>query len=662
MAIDGRKRVIITAVKPEIDCGRFAIKRTTGESVVVEADVYADGHDVVSCAVLYRNSGCSEWREVWMRELSNDRWRAEFSVQDLGRVVYTVEGWIDAFQTWRRDLIKRISAGQDVTVDLLIGARLIEEAATRARDSDGANLRDWAAVLRGGSGMQEKQELALSEDVAKTLLRYPDRSSATRYDKELPVVVDRTKARFSSWYEMFPRSCCPDGSGHGTFRDCEAMLDYVASMGFDVLYLPPIHPIGNSNRKGRNNSNVPGPEDVGSPWAIGSEEGGHQALHPGLGTLQDFQRFLASATARGLEVALDIAFQCSPDHPWVKDHPEWFRQRPDGTIQYAENPPKKYQDIFPLDFETAHWQELWRELTGVVRYWIGKGIRIFRVDNPHTKAFAFWENLIADVRKDYPETIFLSEAFTRPKVMYQLAKLGFTQSYTYFTWRNSRQELTEYFTGLTHSDIREFFRPNLWPNTPDILPESLQYGGRPAFIARLVLAATLAANYGMYGPAFELCENRAKQPGSEEYLDSEKYEIKQWQLDHPWSLRDLIARVNQARRENPALQSDWSLRFHDVDNDMLICYSKTTSDLSNVVLVVVNLDFRHTHSGWIKLDLASLGLDGKEQYQVHDLLGDARFIWTGSRNFVELDPQVAPAHLFRLRTKVRTERDFDYFL
>ncbi len=371
---------------------------------------------------------------------------------------------------------------------------------------------------------------------------------------------------------------------------------------------------------------------------------------------------MAKAAEHGLEIALDMAFQCSPDHPYVREHPEWFVHRPDGTIQYAENPPKKYQDIYPLDFESEKWQELWEELRSVVLYWIGKGIRIFRVDNPHTKAFPFWEWLIAEVKRQYPETIFLAEAFTRPKVMHQLAKLGFTQSYTYFTWRNTKAELIEYFTELSQGGAREFFRANLWPNTPDILPEQLQYGGRPAFIARLVLAATLGANYGIYGPAFELSDNQARDPGGEEYLNSEKYEIKRWDLESAWSLRDLIARVNQVRRENPALQSDWSLKFHETDNEMLLCYSKTTPDLSNAILVVVNLDFSHTHSGWVTLDLDALGLDEVHPYQVHDLIGENRHLWTGRRNFIELNPQVEPAHVFRIRRKIRTERDFDYFL
>ena len=657
-----RGRVVVSGVAPVVDCGKYPIKRAAGESVSVEADVLADGHDAVACVLLYRRADAAEWSEAPMKAAGNDRWLGEFAVPLVGEYRYTVEGWVDVFQSWRRDLVKRIRAGQNVSVDLLAGARLVSGAAARAPADDADTLRKWAGALSGEAPLLERQELALDEEMAALTLRYPDRRLATRYEPELAVTVDRPKARFSSWYEMFPRSTALQENAHGTFRDCEARLPYVAAMGFDVLYLPPIHPIGKTFRKGRNNAPAAEPADVGSPWAIGAEEGGHKAIHPALGTVEEFEHLLAQAAGYGLEIALDVAFQCSPDHPYVRDHPEWFVHRPDGTIQYAENPPKKYQDIYPLDFESENWQELWEELRSVVLYWIGKGIRIFRVDNPHTKAFPFWEWLIAQVRQEYPETIFLAEAFTRPKVMHQLAKLGFTQSYTYFTWRNTKSELIEYFTELNLGGAREFFRANLWPNTPDILPEQLQYGGRPAFIARLVLAATLGANYGIYGPAFELSDNQARDPGGEEYLNSEKYEIKRWDIESAWSLRDLIARVNQVRRENPALQSDWRLKFHQTDNEMLLCYSKTTADLSNAILVVVNLDFSHTHSGWVTLDLESLGLDDVHPYQVHDLIGENRHLWTGRRNFIELNPQVEPAHVFRIRRKIRTERDFDYFL
>ncbi|MCW5983048.1 MAG: alpha-1,4-glucan--maltose-1-phosphate maltosyltransferase [Bryobacteraceae bacterium] len=658
---NGRNRVAIEGVKPEIDGGLYPIKRVSGEKVVVEADVFTDGHDAVSAAVLYRLDDEREWRRTPMRFLGNDRWRGSFYVSELGRYHYTVEGWIEPFRTWRNDMVKRIEAGQDVAVDLLAGARLVEAAAEIADSPDALRLREWAGALKR-PGAAQNSYLALDEDLAELALRYPERRYATRYPKELAVTVERVKARFGSWYEIFPRSCATEPGRHGTFKDCEAWLPYIAGMGFDVLYLPPIHPIGVANRKGKNNVTTAAPDDVGSPWAIGGAEGGHKAIHPALGTLDDFRSLVERARSYGLEVAMDLAFQCTPDHPYVKDHPEWFRKRPDGTIQYAENPPKKYQDIYPLDFETDHWRELWEELLSVALYWAERGIRIFRVDNPHTKAFPFWQWLIAGARRKYPDLIFLSEAFTRPKVMHHLAKAGFAQSYTYFTWRNTKSEIVEYFTHLTRSEVREFLRPNLWPNTPDILPEYLQYGGRPAFFIRLALAATLGANYGIYGPAFELCENEPREPGSEEYLHSEKYEIKQRDLNAPWSLREIVARLNRIRKENAALQSDWRLVFHPIDNDMMVCYSKTTEDLSNVIVVVVNLDYAHTQAGWVVLDLEALGLRNGGPYQVHDLLGDARYLWQGARNYVELDPASAPAHLFRIRRKIRTERDFDYYL
>jgi starch synthase (maltosyl-transferring) len=433
-------------------------------------------------------------------------------------------------------------------------------------------------------------------------------------------------------------------------------------MGFDVLYFPPIHPIGRTHRKGKNNSPVAGPDDPGSPWAIGAEEGGHKTVHPQLGTPEDFRRLVAKAQDYGIEIALDIAFQCSPDHPYVKEHPEWFRWRPDGTIQYAENPPKKYEDIFPFEFDTEEWRELWEELKSIFLFWIDQGVRIFRVDNPHTKPFRFWEWAIAEIRRDHPDVIFLSEAFTRPKVMVELAKLGFTQSYTYFAWRNTKGELSQYFKELLHTEVREYFRPNLWPNTPDILTEYLQSGGRAAFMIRLVLAATLGASYGIYGPAFELGEQRSREPGSEEYLDSEKYEIKQWNITRSDSLRDFITRVNRIRQQNPALQHNGGLRFHSVDNDQLLCFSKSTEDHANVILVVVNLSPHYTHAGWVELDLDALGLARERGYQVHDLLSNTRYLWHGPRNYVALNPHVVPANIFRVRRRIRTERDFDYYL
>jgi starch synthase (maltosyl-transferring) len=648
-AKEPRTRVVIEAVKPEIDYGRFPTKRIIGEEVIVEADIFADGHDVLSAILLYRKENDSKWVEVPMEPLVNDRWRGSFPVAELGRYRYTLMAWVDHFKSWQQSLTKKVEAGQDVSVDLLTGAQLIAEASQRASGRDVKSLQEWADNL-SATEMPEraKIKLAQSKKVAALMGKYPNKGFATTYPKELVVVVDRGKARFSTWYEMFPRSCASEPGRHSTFKDCEARLSYIAAMGFDVLYMPPIHPIGRTHRKGRNNAPAARPDDPGTPWAIGAKEGGHKAVHPQLGTLKDFRQLVAKARKYGIEVAVDISFQCAPDHPYVKEHPEWFRWRPDGTVRYAENPPKKYEDIYPFDFETEHWRELWEELKSIVLFWIEQGVRIFRVDNPHTKPFRFWEWLITEVKETYPDVILLSEAFTRPKIMYQLAKLGFTQSYTYFAWRNIKWELTQYFTELTQTEVREYFHPNLWPNTPDILNEYLQSGGRPAFMVRLVLAATLGASYGIYGPAFELCERTPREPGSEEYLDSEKYEIKHWDIASPDSLRDFITQVNRIRRENPALQSDWSLHFHPVDNDQLICYSKHTEDLSNIILVVVNLDPHHTQYGWVELDLAELGLSPQEPYQVDDLLGNARYLWHGSRNYVKLNPEVVPAHIFRV--------------
>jgi starch synthase (maltosyl-transferring) len=643
----GRRRVVIDNVQPTIDGGRFAIKRVVGDRVVVTADVFADGHDVVLARLSSRKPGAAAWIETPMAALGNDAWQAELTLDELGRWEFTIAGWVDVFETWHRDLAKRIEAGQDVTVDLQIGAELVRHAAARARGDDAARLHDWQRTLASGSAGIEAY-LAKAAELAERMRRYPDLSAATECERPFAITVDPPKARFSTWYELFPRSCSAHPGRHGTLVDCIAWLPRLAEMGFDILYLPPIHPIGTTFRKGKNNAVTAEPDDVGSPWAIGSGEGGHKAIHRDLGTLDDLGKLIAAAGAAGMDVALDIAFQCSPDHPYVKEHPAWFRQRPDGSVQYAENPPKKYQDIYPFDFNTQDWQAMWRELADVFLYWCAHGIRIFRVDNPHTKPFAFWEYLIGEVKGRYPDAILLSEAFTRPKVMYRLAKLGFTQSYTYFTWRNTKAELTEYFTELTQTSVREFFRPNLWPNTPDILPEHLQTGGRPAFVARLVMAATLSPNYGIYGPAFETLEHVPREAGSEEYLHSEKYELRHWDFERPGGLAGVIAAVNRARRENRALQSNENLRFHATDNDQLLCYSKRSAD-GNLVVMVVNLDFHAPQWGFIELPLGELGIDPARPFQLHDFLGGGSFTWHAARNYVKLDPHELPAHILQVR-------------
>ena len=645
---DGRRRVVIERVEPQIDCGRFAIKRVVGERVVVEAAVFGDGHDHVACQVVWCRDGGEE-RSERMAALGNDRFRGEFVVDQIGQYRYTVEGWIDRFQTWRNDLEKRIGAGQDLEIPLQIGANLIEEAAARAFGKDTTLLREAADKIRAAKDVASVRSLVLSQHVLQLMQRHGESLHISRYEKELTAIVDCRKARFSAWYEVFPRSCAPEPRHHGTLRDCQELLPYVASMGFDVVYLPPVHPIGHTFRKGKNNSPIANPDDVGSPWAIGSEDGGHKSIHHQLGSLQDFRDFVIEAKKLNLDVALDIAFQCTPDHPYVREHPDWFRKRPDGSIQYAENPPKKYQDIYPLDFECADWRNLWAEMKSVFDFWIEQGIRLFRVDNPHTKPFAFWEWVIGEIKRRHPETVFLAEAFTRPHVMYRLAKLGFSQSYTYFAWRNTKQELTDYFTELTQTEVREYFRPSLWTNTPDILTGFLQSGGRPAFMVRFILAATLGANYGIYGPAFELCEDAPLQPGSEEYLNSEKYELKHRDLNVSKSLRELITTVNNTRKQNEALQSDGGLRFHATDNPMLICYSKTTADFSDTIVVVVNLDPSYRQTGWVDLNLRSLGLETGQPYQVRDLLGGGLYVWHGSRNYVELTPEVLPAHILKVR-------------
>ena len=655
---EGRKRVIIEGVEPQVDSGRFPAKRIAGENAIIEADIFTDGHDMISAVLLSRKEDEDAWRESKMTLIDNDRWRGSFGLESEGRYTFTIEAWVDHFITWLRDLKKRVAAEQDVSLQLVIGARMIAEASKRASGTDRETLAGIAELLESDASVESRLERVFRDDVPPLMLRNADRSLATRFSRELTIIADPPKARYSTWYEMFPRSAGPEGQ-HGTFRDVEARLPYISGMGFDVLYLPPIHPIGIAFRKGKNNSTTSEPGEPGSPWAIGGAEGGHTSIHPELGTMDDFTRLVRAAGAKGIDVALDIAFQVSPDHPWVKEHPEWFLTRPDGTIQYAENPPKKYEDIYPFNFETEDWEGLWSALRDVFLFWIDKGVRIFRVDNPHTKALPFWEWAIGEIKAKHPQTIFLAEAFTRPKVMYYLAKAGFTQSYTYFAWRNEKWDLTEYFTELSEPPVSNFFRPNVWPNTPDILTEQLQFGGRPAFVCRLVLAGTLAASYGIYGPAFELGEHVPRNHGSEEYLNSEKYEIRRWDLESPDSLRDVIARVNRIRRQNPALQSDHSLRFHKTNNEQIICYSKSSSDRTNVILTFVNLDFYNTQSAVAELDLEALGVQPEQTFQVHDLLGDARYSWHGNRAFVELNPHIVPAHIFAVHRQHRTERDFE---
>jgi starch synthase (maltosyl-transferring) len=643
---DALKRVVIENVRPEVDGGRFAAKAIVGRPFAVEADAFAEYEPIVTCVLRYRAED-DEWVEIGMSAEPDDHFRGGFTPTQLGTYQYAFEAWIDEFETWRRALIRKVEARQDVAVELKIGAALVSAASTRGSRRDSERLSAVAARLADGEKTKEGVRLALSDEIRRLMARYPDRSRATKY-RELRLTVDPPKAEFSSWYELFPRSWAKQRGRHGTFRDLEDVLPYVAGMGFNVLYLPPIHPIGRTHRKGKNNALTAKADDPGSPWAIGSEEGGHKSVHPELGTVEDFRRFVKAAGKHGLDVALDIAFQCSPDHPYVKEHPEWFKLRPDRRIQFAENPPKKYEDIYPFNFETKDREGLWNELKSVFLYWAEQGVHIFRVDNPHTKPFAFWEWVIAEVKREAPDAIFLSEAFTRPRLMERLAKCGFTQSYTYFAWKTTKADLTEYFTRLTSPPLSDYFRPNAWPNTPDILTDYLVKGGRAAFIVRLVLAATLSASFGIYGPAFELREHTPVEPGSEEYLNSEKYELKRWNTGRADSLSPWIEQINAIRRENPALHSNERLRFHLVDNENIVAYSKRTGDSANVVIALVNLDPRKTHSGVIDLPLDEWGRRNNRWFVVEDLLGGETVRCSGQQLRVSLDPRTNPAAVFRL--------------
>ena len=659
--INGKLRAVIENVSPCIEGGLFPARRVQGETVIVEADIFTDGHDALAAALMVRSSGSEEWGRFPMRHLVNDRWRGMFAVSDIGSYFFTVTAGIDRFATLAADFIKKFEVGEASEVDAALISDELRSAAARAGGRDDGTIERFQARLTGAPDMKAFRDILLEKSLGPVMAEYADRENFTTWPHSpLEVIVERGKARFSTWYEFFPRSTCGGGMGGSLKKACERLPE-IARMGFDVVYLPPVHPIGRTDRKGPNNTLPAGPDDPGSPWAIGSELGGHMAVEPGLGTADDLRRFIKTADTLGLEVAMDLAFQCSPDHPYIKQHPEWFRHRPDGTIQYAENPPKKYQDIVPFNFETEDWKGLWKELKNVALFWIEHGVRIFRVDNPHTKPMAFWQWLIADIRREYPDVIFLAEAFTRPKVMRRLARSGFAQSYTYFTWRNSKKELADYMEELTGTELAEYFQPHFWPNTPDILPEFLQIGGLPAFRIRLVLAATLSSSYGIYGPAFELAVHDAL-PGREEYLDSEKYEIHDWNWDEKGNLRDLIARVNMIRRENPALQVTRNIRFLETDNDKVLFFSKESADGENLVIVGVSHDPFAFQECSVTLPLDEFGIGPEQPYLLHDLLGDEKFIWQGARNTMGFDPNVLPARIFRVRRRMRHEQDFDYFI
>jgi starch synthase (maltosyl-transferring) len=641
-------RVAIEGIRPQINAGRYPIKRVLGESVEVEADIYKDGHDLLAARVCFRGPGDRAWRHVPMRyDFDADCWSASFTPDRLGFWLYTVEAWKDELGTWRSELDKFLRAGQDVESELLEGAVLLRAASLRLRGAQGKRLAAWASVLEDTEApFGERVAVALSADLRGHTQGLVDPAAIARFERELTVKVDRERARFAAWYELFPRSQGPMRGRHGTFADAERRLPHLASLGFDVVYLPPIHPIGHTHRKGKNNSLVAGPQDPGSPWAIGNADGGHTAVEPKLGTVADFERFARSAAALGMEVALDYALQCSPDHPWVQQHREWFFVRPDGTIRYAENPPKKYQDIYPLNFWCEDHHELWHACRDVLLFWIARGVKTFRVDNPHTKPLAFWGWVIPEVQREHPEVVFLSEAFTRPKRMKGLAKLGFTQSYTYFTWRNSAQELRDYLTELTQTETAEYMRGNFFANTPDILPEYLQTGGRPAFRIRLLLAATLLPAYGIYS-GYELCESAPLRPGSEDYLDSEKYELRHRDYDAPGNINEDIRTINRIRRENPALQLYRNLSFHTSENESILFYRKSAP--GNELLIAVNLNPRAAEATMVHVPLQELGIGADEPYEVEDLLSGARYTWRGARSYVRLDPAENVGHVLRVK-------------
>ena len=640
--------VVVENLQPLLDGGRFPIKRIVGEDLAVEADIFKDGHDVVAAVLKWRVLGQRAWREAPMSFVDNDRWRGICTLYDEAIHEYTVEAWTDSFRSWQQEFAKKFQGGiSDLQSEALEGAALVKAAAGRARDrADRTRLDEFSEEISSAAN-SEIYAIAQSAELDVLMATYPDRFDAMQYDPAPRVIVDRSAALFAAWYEFFPRSAEGHVDRGSTFRDCLPRVDDAKAMGFDVIYLPPIHPIGHANRKGRNNSITSEPGDPGVPWAIGSEAGGHKAVEPSLGTLADFDWLQKEVRKRGMEIALDFALNCSPDHPYVKEHPEWFYKRPDGTIKYAENPPKKYEDIYPLNFRCENWRELWAEIKSIVLFWAERGVRIFRVDNPHTKPVAFWEYLITGVREKYPDTIFLSEAFTWPKMMKALAKAGFNQSYTYFTWRNSKRELIEYFTELTQTEMSEYFRPNLWPNTPDILPFILQEGGRPAFMIRVLLAATLSPLYGIYS-GYELCENEPL-PGREEYLDSEKYQFKQRDWNAPGNIKDWITRLNKIRKQNRALQLYSNLRFYPAENDAILFYAKMTAARDNIILVVVNLDPHRKQHSFVDVPIEQFGQMESDEYRVQDLLGGATYTWRGRRNYVELDPEMQPAHIFLVR-------------
>lgn len=647
--LPGRKRVVIDRVTPYLDGGRYPAKAVVQQEFEISADIFTDGHDEVAATVLLKHNADRSWKEYRMSLINNDRWVYSFYPEKTGFYQFQIHAWVDHFATWRKGLLKKYEAGQNLDVELHIGAALIEQASLRAPAKERPQIQNFIAALREASDTETALLAATSDQLASAMFKWRDKSLVSVFREVPRFEVETRRASFSTWYELFPRSAAAEPGRHGNFKDVKQLLPRVAEMGFDTLYFPPIHPIGMLKRKGKNNALNAGEDDPGSPWAIGNRQGGHKAIHPELGTLRDFQELITEAQKYNIEIAMDIAYQCAPDHPYVKEHPQWFSWRPDGTVQYAENPPKKYEDILPFNFETEDWENLWLELKSVIDFWIDKGVRVFRIDNPHTKSFAFWEWMIGEVRREHPEVIFLAEAFTRPRIMERLAKAGFNQSYTYFTWRNTAKELREYMTELTRSDMRYYFRPNFWPNTPDILPPEISYGGETAHIRRLILAATLSSSYGIYGPVYEFGLTQAM-PGKEEYIDNEKYELRHWDWKAYTRIKELITRVNRIRKENPALQDTYNIEFASCTNDQILCYVKTDKQTGNQLIIAVNMDGWNTQSGHVSLPVEKAGLpEGK--YTVRDLLSGDRYHWQGATQFVQLNPYDMPAHILRVEKK-----------
>ena len=640
---NGKKRVIITNVSPTVEGGKYPAKTVIDETMIITADVFGDGHDEVAASAFLRDVKTGNIVELPMDFVINDHWATEYTFTNTGTYEFWINGWEDHYSTWKHGLKKKYDAGQDIALELRIGADLLLAAAEV--------LKEESALLKNAASQMVDTEdglvIAFDTTLAAAMFKYHPEDTVTTFHQVYQIIVERKKTAFSSWYELFPRSASAEPGKHGTFKDVMKLLPRIHKMGFDVLYFPPVHPIGEVNRKGKNNSLTAASDDPGSPWAIGNKKGGHKAIHAQLGTLADFKRLVKAANQFGIELAMDIAYQCAPDHPYVKKHPQWFKWRPDGTVQFAENPPKKYEDILPFDFETDDWENLWMELKSVIDYWIAAGVRIFRIDNPHTKAFPFWEWMMGEVRKTDPDVMFLAEAFTRPRLMERLAKTGFNQSYTYFTWRNTKYELETYMKELTKTEMRYYFRPNFWPNTPDILPPALIHGGENAHIMRLILAATLSSNYGLYGPVYEFGFN-TPHGAKEEYVDNEKYEIKQWNWTKYTRIREMIIRINQIRKKNTALQTTWNIEFVETTSDQIIAYLKTDVKTNNTLLIVVNLDVTQTHSASLRIPLETLPIDSSSELKVSDLLSGDTYYWRGEWQYVELNPYLMPAHIFKI--------------